>query len=146
MTCNQTDLKLDWVCFVCPHCLYGQQGVKLSWQTLDYPALYPSTTAEGNWHVELWMKNVHGGMCAHYEKCRSPWILLRVACIRIMKKQTKILQVHEYCLGWHVRTFCTLICKLIIKLMVAVVMLFIFICPFIFILFVCPVSVKCPEC
>ena len=145
MTGNQTDLKLDWVCFVCPHCLYGQQGVKLSWQTLDYPALYPSTTAEGNWHVEVWMTNVHGGMCAHYEKCRSPWILLRVACIRIMKK-TKTVQVHEYCLGWHVRTFCTLICKLIIKLMVAVVMLFIFIFPFIFILFVCPVSVKCPEC
>ena len=154
MTGNQTDLKLDWVCFVCPHCLYGQQGVKLSWQTLDYPALYPSTTAEGNRHVELWMTNVHGGMCAHYEKCRSPWILLRVACIRIMK--TKNVQVHEYCLGRHVRTFCmkkftltfnTLICKLIIiKLMVAVVMLFIFICPFIFILFVCPVSVKCPEC
>ena len=146
MTGNQTDLKLDWVCFVCPHCLYGQQGVKLSWWTLDIR------------------------LCTHLRQLKetgmlnSGWQMYTVACVRIMKnvevreyclgwhvyalwKKKKIVQVHEYCLGWHVRTFCTLICKLIIiKLMVAVVMLFIFICPFIFILFVCPVSVKCPVC
>lgn len=59
------------------------------------------------------------------QKRTSPQALLRTACAHIMKKFTLTLN--------------TLICKLIIiKLMVAVVMLFIFICPFIFIWFVSP--------
>lgn len=79
------------------------------------------------------MNIAYAGMYAHYEKQQnpkqqkftSPQVLLRTACAHIMKKFTLTLN--------------TLICKLIIiKLMVAVVMLFIFICPFIFILFVSP--------
>ena len=146
---SDSDLKLDGVCFVRPHCLYGQQGVKLSW-----------------WRLTVWL-------CTHVRHLKetgelsSGWKMYKVACVRIMKN----VQVYEYCLRWYVCTLwknppkqqkrtspqvllrgaCahimkkftltldTLICKLIIiKLMVAVVMLFIFICPFIFIWFVSP--------